>query len=98
MKIFYESLNEQKSKYRKILSESLTLDSIYFIKENNEINFDFFLDLLKLSYLNIERNLVLLNFQLGKIKFKKNFNPKDYTPMLSVIETNPTKFCQKKKK
>jgi len=93
LKVFYESLNEQKSKCRKILSESLTLDSIYFIKENNEINFDFFLDLLKLSYLNIERNLVLLNFQLGKIKFKKNFNPKDYTPMLSAIETNPTKFC-----
>ena len=95
LKIFYESLKEQKSKNREILLDSLVLDSIYFLKENNKISFDFYLDLLKLCYTNKERrNLVLISFQLGKIIFLNNFNPKDYTPMLSIIENNITKLCK----
>ena len=93
LKIFYESIKEQKAKNREILLESLFLDSIYFLKENDNINFDFFLNLLKLCNFNKERrNLVLLNFQLEKIKFLNNFNPKDYTSMLSTMEKNSTKI------
>ena len=76
LKIFYEALKEQKSENRDILKD-LIIDSINFLKENNEINFNFFLELLKLCYFNKERNSVLLNFQIEKIKLSNNLDPKD---------------------
>ena len=93
LKVYFEVYKEQKQNYKGDLLKDLILDSINFLKENNEINFNFFLELLKLCYLKEERNLVLFNFQLEKIKFINNFNPKDYAPMLSILEKNPSKFC-----
>jgi len=93
LRIFYESLEKQKSKNRKALLESLELDSIIFLKKNDIIYFDFFLDVLKLCYLKKERNSVLLSFQLGKIKFTNNLNPKGYESILSIKEKNPAQFC-----
>ena len=93
LKIFYELFKDQKIKNRDNILNCLILDSINFLKENDAINFNFFLELLKLCYFKKDRNSVLLNFQLEKIKFISNLNPKDYTPILSMIEKNPTKFC-----
>jgi len=72
--------------------KDLILDSINFLKENDDICFNFFLELLKLCFFNKERNSVLLNFQIEKIKLSNNLNPKDYTSILSLIEKNLTKF------
>ena len=93
LKIFFEALREQKTINRETLLKALILDSIDFIKENNKINFNFFLELLKLCLFKKERNSVLLNFQLEKINISNDLNPKDYTSVLSLIEKNPTKFC-----
>ena len=93
MKIFYETLKEQKKEKRDDILKDLILDSINLLKESDNINFNFFLELLKLCFHNKKRNLVLLNFQIEKIKLTNNLNPKDYTPILSLIEKNPTKFC-----
>ena len=93
LKIFYEALKEQKRKNRDNILKDLILDSINFIKENDEISFNFFLELLKMSNFSKERNSVLLNFQIEKIKIANNLNPKEYTSVLSLIEKNPTKFC-----
>ena len=57
--------------------KDLILDSINFLKENNDIYFNFCLELLKLCLLNEKRNLVSLNFQIGKIKLSNNLDPKD---------------------
>ena len=93
LKIYYELFKEKDKNYKEALLESLTLDSIIFIKENDTINFNFFLEVLKLCYFNRERNSVLLNFNLEKMKFLNNINPKDYNSVLSLIGKNPTKFC-----
>ena len=93
LKIFYEALKEQKAENRDDILKDLILDSINFLKENDDICFNFFLELLKLCFFNKERNSVLLNFQIEKIKLSNNLNPKDYTSILSLIEKNPTKFC-----
>jgi len=94
LKVYFEVIKEQKQNYKGDLLKGLILDSINFLNENKAINFNFFLELLKLCYLNEERNLVLLNFQLEKIKFINNFNSKDYTSILSIIKKNPAKFCK----
>jgi len=93
LKIFFEALREQKEINRETLLKALILDSIDFIKENDTINFNFFLELLKLCLFKKERNSVLLNFQLEKINISNDLNPKDYASVLSLIEKNPTKFC-----
>ena len=93
LKIFYEALKELKQDKREDILKDLILDSINFLKENNDIYFNFFLELLKLCHLNEKRNLVLLNFQIEKIKLSNNLDSKDYASMLSLIEKNPTKFC-----
>jgi len=92
LKIFYEALKEKKDGNKDIL-KALILDSINFLEKNDEIYFNFFLELLKLCYFNKERNSVLMNFQIEKIKLSNNLNPKDYAKVLSLIEKNPTKFC-----
>jgi len=51
------------------------------------------LELLKLCYSIKERNEVLMNFQIEKIKLSDNLVPKDYIPMLLNIESNLTQFC-----
>ena len=93
LKIFYEALKEQEVNNLDAILKDLILDSINFIKENDAINFNFFLELLKLCCFNKERNSVLLNFQLEKIKISNDLDPKDYKSILSLIEKNPTKFC-----
>jgi len=93
LKIFIEFIKEQKANKIDDLKKALILDSINFLKENNEIFFDFYLEVLSLCYLKKERNSVLLNFQLKKMKLKKmNLNP-NYTFIFSHIEKNLTIFC-----
>ena len=96
LKIFYEAFEYQAIDNKDDILNALILDSINFLKESNTINFKFFLELLKQSYFIKERNPVLLNFQIGKIKLSNNLNPNDYTAILSIIENNPTKFCNEK--
>ena len=93
LKAFYEALKEQKAHNKDDILKDLILDSINFLKESDEIYFNFFLELLKLCFFNKERNSVLLTFQIEKIKLSNNLDPKDYASVLSLIEKNPTKFC-----
>jgi len=92
LKIFYEALKEKKVSNIDEIIKALILDSINLLKESDTINFNFFLELLKLSYFNEKRNSVLLNFQIEKINLS-HLDPKDYISVLSLIEKNPTKFC-----
>ena len=93
LKIFIEFIKEKKEDKIDSLKKALILDSINFIKENNEIYFDFYLEVLSLCYLKKERNSVLLNFEFEKIKLIKNINPKNYIFIFSHIEKNITIFC-----
>ena len=93
MKTFYEAFKYQVIDNKDDILNALILDSINLLKESDTINFNFFLELLNQSYFIKERNAVLLNFQIEKIKISNNLNPKDYSTLLSIIETNPTKFC-----
>ena len=93
LKLFYESLKEKKDENKDIL-KALILDSIHFLEKNDEIYFNFFLELLKLCFLNEKINSVLLNFKIENIKLPNYLNPKDYASILSLIEKNPTKFCK----
>ena len=93
LKIFIEFIKGKKEDKIDSLKKALILDSINFIKENNEIYFDFYLEVLSLCYLKKERNSVLLNFEFEKIKLIKNINPKNYIFIFSHIEKNITIFC-----
>ena len=93
LKTFYEVIKEQKNNSKDIILNDLIPDSVNFLKGRDIINFNFFLELLKLCFFDKKRNLVLLNFQFKKIKLSNNLNPKDYASILSIIEKNPTKFC-----
>ena len=93
LKTFYEVIKEQKNNSKDIILNDLIPDSVNFLKGRDIINFNFFLELLKLCFFDKNRNLVLLNFQFKKIKLSNNLNPKDYASMLSMIEKNPTKYC-----
>ena len=93
LKIFGEAFEYQAIDNKDDILHSLILDSINLLKESDTINFIFFLELLKKSYFIKERNTVLLNFQIEKIKLSNNLNPKDYELILSIIENNPIKFC-----
>ena len=93
LKIFYEAFKYQVIDNKDDILNALILDSINLLKESDTINFNFFLELLNQSYFIKERNAVLLNFQIEKIKISNNLNPKDYSTILSIIESNPTKFC-----
>ena len=93
LKLFYEVIKGQKENYRDIILNDLIPDTINFLKEIDTINFNCFLELLKLCFFDKKRNLVLLNFQFKKIKLSNNLNPKDYASILSGIEKNPAKYC-----
>ena len=93
LKTFYEAFKYQVIDNKNDILNALILDSINLLKESDTINFNFFLELLNQSYFIKERNAVLLNFQIEKIKISNNLNPKDYASILSIIESNPTKFC-----
>ena len=93
LKTFFEAFKYQVIDNKDDILNALILDSINLLKESDTINFNFFLELLNQSYFIKERNAVLLNFQIEKIKISNNLNPKDYSTILSIIENNPTKFC-----
>ena len=93
LKTFNEVFKDHKKKNKDDILKDLALDSINLLKKSDEINFNFFLDVLKLCYFKNERNEVLLNFDIEKIKYSENLDPKGYISFLSLIEKNPTKFC-----
>ena len=87
--LFVEALEQLKTEEKESYERGLICDSIDKLIENITYSFDFYLEILKISYGKKEINSALLLFNINRVLVQKEFNVVKYSEFLTKIESNP---------